>query len=134
MIGKLTMTDNVQITVFPHYEVRRGSPSDADGMQVLRDFFPTGQPNYMNFVLFSTDGIHGYRATIEDVERDMRLSDQEIGDPEDRQTHVTYLVVQPRLVALVYGNCRPQCQADIDWLKHLRAESSKTMATLSYPQ
>lgn len=128
------MSPKLEITVSPHYEVRWGANDDKTEMNVLRSFFPTCAPDKMNFVLFSTNGIHGSPITIEDIERDLTLTDQEIGDPEERATDLTYLVVQPRLVVLVYGVCQPQNQADINWLKKLRAESTKVMATLSYPQ
>ena len=128
------MTNETKPFEFPHYKVSSGSDKDAGGMEALHAFFPDCSPNYMNFVLFSTSGMHGSHTTIEDIERDMALSDQEIGDPDERCSTLTYLVVQPRLVAHTYGNCQPQNQADIDWLKQLRARSAAVMAKLSFPQ
>ncbi len=38
-----------------------------DSMAALREFFPNGA-DPMNFVLFSTSGVHGTYATIEEIE------------------------------------------------------------------
>lgn len=90
----------------------------ADGMQHLRDIFPDGQANEMNFMLFSTSGVHGSYCTIEKVEK----------DPELRC--VTFLVVQPRIVRLSYGNCYPKTAEDFAFLKKLRASSREAMTKI----
>jgi hypothetical protein len=41
---------------------------EFSSMAALRDFFPTGTANTMNFVLFSTSGVHGTYTTIEEIE------------------------------------------------------------------
>jgi hypothetical protein len=88
---------------------------DDSGMTALRDMFPDAEADEMNFVLFSTSGVHGSYCTIEEVESD-----------PDRST-VTFLVVHPRLVTLRYGNCVPQTEDDFSFLKKLRANSHKAV-------
>jgi hypothetical protein len=99
----------------------------ATGMAGLRAMFPdAGGINEMNLVLFSTSGVHGTYTLIEDVENTLKgraKQDYEVWD-------VTFLIVHPRLVALRYGECRPQNLADIEYLKSLRAASTRVFAEI----
>jgi hypothetical protein len=88
----------------------------SDDMSRLRKIFPTGEANEINFVLFSTSGIHGSYATIEDAEIQWR-------NKEKKLEEVTFLVVQPRLVHMIYGNCIPESEDDFIFLKKLRQSS-----------
>lgn len=109
-----------------HYSImRRGDGVDA--LEALRQIFPEGEANDLNFVLFSTSGVHGSYLTIEDAERNLN------GENEDVSTDVTFLVVHPRLVSLRYGVCYPQTQEDIDYLKKLRATSLKSISEIGLP-
>lgn len=92
----------------------------ATGMAGLRAMFPGADSiNEMNCVLFSTSGVHGTYITIEEVEGTLKGI-----APEDEQYRdVTFLIVHPRLVALRYGECRPESLDDIEYLKSLRAKS-----------
>lgn len=102
-----------------HYNIF--SVRDENGMDALREFFPDGKANDLNFVLFSTSGVHGSYLTIEDAE-------QHVTAPtEDTSGLLTFLIVQPRIVCLRYGNCRPQNAEDIAYLKKLRDSSWKAM-------
>jgi hypothetical protein len=92
-----------------YYSVHRLRGGEG-GMEALRQMFPDGEANDLNFVLFSTSGIHGSYCTIEDCEA---------GDVHD----LTFLVIQPRIVALRYGNCEPKTPEDFAFLKKLRATS-----------
>lgn len=100
------------------------------GMQSLRALFFDGKANEMNFVLFSTSGVHGTYTTIEKIEEGLRkygddpIFDQSGDDwPEDfHGTTLTVLVVHPRIVCLRCGVVRVRL-ADIEWLKKLRASS-----------
>jgi hypothetical protein len=65
-----------------------------DGMAALRECFPTGEPDKMNVVLFSTSGVHGTYTTIEDVEKNLSADEE-----------VTWLHLQPRKVTIRYGTC-----------------------------
>ncbi len=106
-----------------HYSVLRVRP-DADEMAALREMFPEGKADDLNFVLFSTSGVHGTYCLIEAVEQRMTGLDPE--GPSD----VTFVVVHPRLVAMRYGVCKPANQDDIDFLKRLRASSHEVVASI----
>ena len=90
---------------------------DEESMRLLRSIFPEGMADSMNFVLFSTSGIHGSYSTIEDAETSMAA-----GEEED-SIHVTFLIVRPRVVALQFGNCLPRTAEDFAFLKALRQSS-----------
>jgi hypothetical protein len=78
-------------------------------MELLRQIFPEGKADECNFVLFSTSGVHGSYATIEDIEK-------EGGE-------LTFVIIQPRLCTIHYGNCLPQTKADYEFLKKVRQTS-----------
>ena len=84
--------------------------NDYMGMEGLRLMFPEGEANALNFVLFSTSGIHGTYVTIEDAE-------------EMEEGSVTFLIIQPRICCLRYGNCEPETKEDFEFLRSLRASS-----------
>ena len=109
-----------------HYSIIRTAA--GTGMNLLRSVFPNGECDYMNFVLFSTSGVHGHYCTIEEVENDM--GKQATAEPV---TGVTFLIVHPRLVCLKYGNCEPQNVDDIAFLKKLRASSKVAIAEIGEP-
>ena len=101
---------------FDYYSVHRLIGGRGTAMEALRELFPEGEANDLNFVLFSTSGVHGTYCTIEACEA---------GDTKD----VTFLVIQPRIVALRYGNVEPKTPEDFAFLKKLRASSMKAVAT-----
>lgn len=98
----------------PYYGVMR---LVGDGMAALRQMFPDGKADDLNFCLFSTSGVHGTYCTIEDAEA---------GEVRD----VTFVVVQPRIVGIRYGNCEPRTPEDFAFLKALRASSREAVATI----
>jgi hypothetical protein len=93
-----------------------------NGMAALREFFEDGIANEMNFVLFSTSGVHGTYRTIEDAEATLARGNKN-EDGEASQPEVTFLVVQPRICCLRHGNCLPETADDIAFLKRLRESS-----------
>jgi len=101
----------------PYYGVMR---LVGDGIQALRQLFPDGVANDLNFVLFSTSGVHGTYRTLEDAE-------SEGGD-------VTFIVVQPRIVGLRYGNCTPKTQDDFQFLRKLRESSHLAAGSIGHKQ
>ena len=103
-----------------HYSIQRLSDFEL-GMDALREIFANA-PNALNFVLFSTSGIHGSYTTIEDVESDI----SEGKEPRS----LTFVIVQPRMVVLRYGNCLPKTAEDVAFLKMLREKSREAMATI----
>ena len=103
------------VTFPAHYSVI--SRRDADGMKVLRDHFGSlrsGGPDECNVVLFSTSGVHGSYRSIEDVRK-------EGGE-------LTYLILMPRTVCVVYGNCTPRTEDDFKFLRRLRRKSREILA------
>jgi len=87
------------------------------GMAALRAMFPEGSGNDLNFVLFSTSGVHGTYQTIEEEQ-----SEPGIG--------ITFVIVQPRIVAMRYGECYPQCREDFEFIKNLRSSSWDAVRTI----
>jgi hypothetical protein len=92
-----------------------------NGMAALREFFEGGA-NELNFVLFSTSGVHGTYGTIEDAEAEIARGFKD-EDGNNTTPEVTFLVVQPRICCLRHGNCEPRTADDIAFLKQLRSES-----------
>lgn len=101
----------------PYYGVMRLA---GDGMAALRQLFPDGIADDLNFVLFSTSGVHGTYCTIEDA--------------ESEECDVTFLVVQPRLVGLRYGNCDPKTPEDFQFLRKLRESSHAAVRAIGRPK
>ena len=104
-----------------HYSVMRVAPN-TEGMDALRAMFPEAKANELNFVLFSTSGVHGTYNAIEEAEQFLN------GEDAESYSEVTFVVVHPRLVAMRYGVCSPANQDDIDYLKQLRASSQEAVA------
>ena len=94
---------------------------DKDGMAGLRQMFPSGIVDEMNFVLFSTSGVHGTYGTIEEAEEEWRRGVDE--DCEPARPTVTFLIVHPRICCLRHGNCRPSSVEDFAFVKQLREQS-----------
>jgi len=114
-----------------HYSIMR-MDSPLNGMDALRAMFPEAQANDLNFVLFSTSGVHGTYTTIEEAEQSLNGAVNEDGE-EVCCGEITFVIVHPRLVALRYGVCYPQTKDDIDYLKKLRESSHKTVLTIGIP-
>lgn len=109
-----------------HYNVF-GTKTDDLGLAFLRQWFPEGEANEMNIVFFSTSGVHGMYTTLEELEASTTAYGFE-KPPDDSPDEwcwptVTFLVVQPRLVSMTYGNARVRSQEDIEFLRKLRASS-----------
>jgi len=103
------------------YKVRR---SDA-AMSFLRERFPDGEADDLNFVLFSTSGVHGHSCLIEKIEL--------ANENEDAVDDVTFLLIQPRTVTMVYGQVKPETSDDIKFLKKLRASSKEAISDIGEP-
>lgn len=140
-----------------HYNIFGVNGNDRDiraaeeqnAMTALRVMFPDGKADDLNFVLFSTSGVHGSYGTIEDAELEMSLQNMTLDerkaflaqhegldyiDPEALITpSVTFLVVHPRIVCLRYGNCYPKSAEDIAFLKTLRETSWAAVQTIGEP-
>lgn len=125
-----------------HYNSSTMRYKDDDGVEhssweCLRGMFPNGNANDLNFVLFSTSGVHGMYTTIEEIEHSLTkygpapefMEDPEINDdpphdvPDDYSGgDLTVLIVHPRLASVRYGNIKVSLE-DIPYLKKLRQSS-----------
>ena len=110
-----------------HYSIIELDGTET-GMSALRGMFPNARANELNFVIFSTSGVHGTYQTIEEAEAFLK------GEDPEGYSEVTFLVVHPRLVALRYGTCEPVNQDDIDFLKRLRESSFEAVSQYFQPQ
>lgn len=97
------------------------------GMEALRTMFPEGEADEMNFVLFSTSGVHGSHTTIEEHETEPVYVED--GEPVHENT-VTFVIVQPRIVAMRYGVVCPKSPEDYTFLKKLRQSSWDAVAEI----
>lgn len=97
-----------------HYDLRYLNDENR-GMEALRLMFPRDEANEMNLCFFSTSGVHGSYSKIEEAEEKLLK-----GEPPIK---ITFLVFQPRVVNLIYGNCMPKTPEDIEFLKRLRETS-----------
>jgi hypothetical protein len=120
------------VSVMSHYSII----ASKGGMGLLRSMFPDGEANEMNFVLFSTSGVHGSYTTIEEIETGI----QKYGDspefddewPDDYPgDELTFLVIHPRVVAMIYGNAKVTL-ADIPFLKRLRQTSLAAVSLIGF--
>ena len=102
-----------------HYNVY--SCRDSDGMRALREMFPDATADELNFVLFSTSGIHGTYNTIEEAERSLNGEVDEDGNRHIPD--VTFVIIHPRTVTIRCGNAIVEKSADIEFLRSLRASS-----------
>ena len=110
-----------------NYSIMRKS-TGADGMDALRAMFPDAMADELNFVLFSTSGVHGTYNTIEEAEKSLTGAVDE--DGHRLCDEITFVIIHPRLVSMRYGVLNPRNQEDIDYLKKLRDSSHKAMAAI----
>jgi len=105
------------------------------GIDALKQFFPDAKANEMNFVLFSSSGVHGSYTTIEQIEEslqkygDLRKSNEEEWPEDYRWPDITVQIVQPRICCLRYGNINITLE-DIPYLKQLRQSSWDAVRTI----
>ena len=136
-----TVWQNLRGATGAHYSifgVRNADNRGELGMAGLRAMFPEGEADDMNFVLFSTSGVHGDYTTIEEVEAgiqkygdDPEFSEEDAPDDWNGNT-ITFLIVHPRIVCLRYGNAKVTTD-DIPYLKKLRASSLAAVAGIGVP-
>ena len=89
-------------------------------MEALQKVFSHGKADEMNFVLFSTSGVHGCYTTIEKVEE----------RPLEYGNTVTFVIIHPRLATIKYGNVQIESKKDIRFIKKLRKSSWKAVLTI----
>ena len=115
-----------------HYNIWGISERGVDGLRLI---FPDGEANEMNFVLFSTSGVHGSYTAIEEIEEGLKkygdspdfLQDEDAEIPDDwHGTSLTVTVYHPRIIGIGYGNVEVKLE-DIPYLKKLRESSWKAV-------
>lgn len=110
---------------------------DVDGMDAIREMFPDGQADEFNVCLFSTSGVHGTYATIEEVEAWVLSGAPydcfEEGEEPEGLEDATFLILHPRIVCTRHGNCQPKTPEDFALLKRLRETSWESLATIGRP-
>ena len=103
------------------------------GMTGLRQMFPDGEANEMNFCLFSTSGVHGMYTTIEEAEETANRGNKD-EEGEEWTPEVTFLICHPRIVCMRYGNCNPETPDDFAFLKKLRQSSWDAVQKIGAPE
>ena len=96
--------------------------NDTEAWELLNAIHKQG-PDFMNFVLFGTSGIHGHYTKPADIEEKLKAQDftNEDGEPCDHE--ITFLIVHPRMVTLRYGNIIVKTIEELEVLKDLEAKS-----------
>ena len=120
-----------------HYNIF-ATHSPMDALAFLRQLFPTGdEPNEMNLVLFSTSGVHGMYTTIEQAEADiLKCGETPRQDEDEEEYHpreITFLLIQPRVVGMTYGNVACKTLEDAAYLRRLRAASWRASQRIGRP-
>lgn len=103
------------ISMPAHYGIAKIEPDD--GMALLRSIFPNAEADQLNFVMFSTSGVHGSYLTLEEVGKSLATPEPET---------LTILIVRPRTVFMQYGSIKVG-KEDLPFLKKLRKSSRKAM-------
>lgn len=118
-----------------HYNIF-DSKDSVSAIVTLRDWFKDDDSvNEMNFILFSTSGIHGSYRTLEDIAESTAKYGFDIDGhdewPDDRVwPEATFLLVQPRLVSMTFGNARIRDEDDLKWAFRVRELSSREAALI----
>lgn len=128
--SKTAMWNSIHHKEGAHYNIF--AAVDGTEMDGLRQMFPNGEADDLNFCLFSTSGVHGTYSTIESAE-EMMAHGNKYEDGEPGTPSVTFLIVHPRIVCLRYGNCEPKTAQDIEFLKKLRQSSWEAVKSIGRP-
>lgn len=115
-----------------HYNIFSTKGPDQ-ALDLLRHYFPTGEADALNFVLFSTSGVHGSYETIEEAWARIGKPLGEDAPEIVTEWEVTFLIVQSRLVGMTYGECRIRTADDFEFLKKLRASSWAAVQKIGAP-
>jgi len=101
-----------------HYSINRIRSDHA--WELLRRRFPDGRASESGWLLLSTSGVHGTYIALDDL-GDVR---QEIIDDGDAGSPlITFMIVDPRLVRIMYGNVPVETPAQEAFLRGLVASS-----------
>jgi len=101
------------------------------GVESLREIFPDGEANDLNFIMFGTSGVHGSYGSLEGIRASVeKYGFEDMGEdwPEDYEGRtITFLVVHPRIVALRYGNVQVTSMDDVEFLEKLASSSAEAI-------
>lgn len=101
---------------------------ESRGVEFLKSYFDDGEGcNDMNMVFLATSGIHGSYITLDDVQEWLEAHpgasfeswDGGEGGEEESWPTVTFLLVQPRIVGMTYGNAVVRTLEEVAWLRWL---------------
>jgi len=103
---------------------------EAFTMEHIKNIFPEGKANSLNWFVASTSGVHGTSTDLKEIEKTIKTPiDQRIEDDENYYpTELTFLIIMPRMVTVTYGNVEIQTQEEIDYLRGLIKSSVKEIA------
>ena len=82
----------------------------------LKTIFPDGKADDLNWVFLSTSGIHGSYITLDDLEKD---SDCAECIDDEGNTHITILVLHPRMCCIKFGEMKINLKNDSQYLRGL---------------
>lgn len=90
--------------------------------------------NNLNFILFGTSGIHGSYGSVKELRESFDKYGIIDGDgsedfeyPEGYSDTITFVIIQPRLVTMRYGNVRITSNDDLVYLEALRDNSAEAV-------
>jgi hypothetical protein len=72
--------------------------------------------------MFSTGGVNGNYTTIEENEN--------VEDRNEREVGISFVIIQPRILLMRYGNVHPMLPEDYEYLKKLRQSSWEQMGNI----
>lgn len=87
-------------------------------IQEIKELFPNGVANELNWLLCSTSGIHGSYTSIEDAEYVIRGENPKVQPLLNGKTYITVLIIQPRLCVLKWGEVQVGME-DLNYLRKL---------------
>ncbi len=88
---------------------------ESESLDKLKGIFPDGTANTMNWLLCSTSGVHGTYTDLNEIENKIR--------EEGEGDHLTFLVIKPRVVQIIYGNVFVGNLDDVAWLRSVVSSS-----------
>lgn len=122
-----------------HYNIYAACHDPLASIVGLRAWFDSDKSvNEMNFILFSTSGVHGCYTTIDEIEASMKTypnGPPAVGDDEDlpgdyTTPEITFLIVQPRLVGMTYGTATIRDADDVAWVRRMQELTAKAVAAI----
>lgn len=93
------------LTLQPNMHMEHYNIYKFDTIDVLKGMFPNSTCDNMNWVIFSTSGVHGTYTTLDDIER-------------DGEGRLTVTVLQPRKISIAYGEIEVT-KEDVPFLRKL---------------